>query len=78
MNGDIIASGVVATGNSVIITDRSFSWKVAVNTAVSTTVVFNDRFTVTIPAASTEFLEVYGNYQKITVTGAQVNYIVFG
>jgi hypothetical protein len=78
MEGDIIASGVVTTGNSVTITDRSFLWMVAIHTAVVTTVIFNDRYTVTIPAALNEFVTVPGNYQKITVSGAQVDYIVIG
>jgi hypothetical protein len=76
---DLIAAGTVTTGNSVTITNRTGAWHVAILSAAQTTVKFGDNGpTITIPSTHDYFVEVPGDYQKITVNGASVSYMVFG
>jgi low affinity Fe/Cu permease len=75
---NIIASGQVTTGNSVTLTKSSDEWQIVPNTAVATTVTFDDKYVITIPATVTSFTKIPGNYQKMAVSGATINYIVYG
>ncbi len=76
-------AGTVAAASSVSFDDkRSTMWMIMANTGVACTATFSDTdgtnpITVTIGATNTTFVPVYGDFQKMAVTGAQVNYMVF-
>lgn len=81
---ELYSAGTVTTGNSATVTDRTAAWKVMATSAVSVTVKFygssdgtGPGITITIPSTNTGFVEVPGDFQKITVTGGTVSYMVF-
>jgi hypothetical protein len=81
---ELIKSGTVTTGNSVLVSKRTTMWKVMATTAASVTITLytsadatGPSKVVTIPAINTSFVEIPGSFQAISVTGATVSYMVF-
>ena len=83
---ELLDSGTVAAAGTATFRDgswRSMCWYVTNHTAVAGTVNFKDNsgntsHTITIPAANSSYIPVYVDAQKISVTGVQIDYLVFG
>lgn len=78
-DGNIIASGQASASSTVTLTQRTSKWMLALNaSATSASVVFDGKYTVYLPNLLTSYVAVPGNYQTMAVSGATVNYIVYG
>lgn len=79
-------SGTCAANASVTYGDgswRSSRWSIVNLTAAETVVTLSDKqatqtYTITIPAANSFWLDIWGDFQKMTVTsGATVSYLIY-
>jgi len=75
----IIAAGECADGASVTLTSRTGRWMIIQHTgAADATATFDDRYVVHLGKHNTAYIEITGNYQKMTASGNSIDYIAFG
>jgi hypothetical protein len=75
--GQMIAAGTCNAGSTVTITERTGSWLIIQHTgSADATALFNGRFTVQLAKHNAAYLSIEGNYQTMTASGNDIDYVV--